>query len=270
MDKPMTTPWTTARIRSAKGRQKLACLTAYDYTTARLIDESGVPLILVGDSLAMTMLGYDTTLPVTMEQMLHHTAAVVRGVKQALVVADMPFMSYQVSVSQGIENAGRFLKESGAGAVKVEGGAVRTELVSALVANGIPALAHIGLTPQSIHEMGGYKVQGRTNGDAQTLIADARALADAGAFALVLECVPGELASEITAAVPIPTIGIGAGVGCDGQILVTHDLLGLYDALRPRFVKQYAALGDSMRQAFADYIGEVESGAFPADEHTYT
>ena len=263
------TTWTTSRIKAAKGQHKLVCLTAYDYSTARLEDEAGTHLILVGDSLGMTMLGYETTLPVTMEDMLHHTRAVVRGVKNALVVADMPFMSYQVSVAQALENAGRCIKGAGAGAVKIEGGALRVPTVQALVANGIPVLGHIGLTPQSIREMGGYKVKGRLPQEAQGLLADAAALADAGIFALVLEGMPAALAADITAAVRVPTIGIGAGPHCDGQILVTHDILGLYDGVSPKFVKRYADLGAAMKQAFAAYKHDVESGAFPDAAHSY-
>jgi 3-methyl-2-oxobutanoate hydroxymethyltransferase len=261
--------WTTARIRAAKGQQKLACLTAYDYATATLIDGAGVPLALVGDSLAMAMLGYTTTLPVTMDEMLHHTAAVVRGIKDALVVADMPFLSYQVSLEQGIANAGRFIKEAGADAVKVEGGAFRAPLVEQLKQNGIPVLGHIGLTPQSIKQMGGYKVQGRAPEQVAQLLDDAAALEAAGCFALVLECVPEPVGQQLTAAVGIPTIGIGAGRYCDGQILVTHDMLGLHSTLTPRFAKRYAELGATMTAAFGAYKGEVEAGTFPSDEHAY-
>jgi len=247
----------------------VVCLTAYDYTTARYVDGAGLQLVLVGDSLAMTMLGFSTTIPATMEQMLHHTAAVARGVTSAMVVADMPFMSYQASVEQALTQAGRFIKEAGADGVKLEGGAFRTEAVRALVQNGIPVLGHIGLTPQSIRQTGGYKVQGRNDEDAQRLIADARALEQAGIFALVVECVPRDLGAAITAAVRVPTIGIGAGPGCDGQILVTHDLLGLSGATVPKFVKCYADLGDRMAEAFRAYRQDVESGRFPADEHCY-
>lgn len=262
--------WTTKTIRDSKGKQKLACLTAADCATARLIDEAGIPLILVGDSLAMTVLGYETTLPVTVNEMLHHTAAVTRGVRNALVVADMPFLSYQISIAQAIENAGRFLKEAGARAVKIEGGAERVELVRALINNGIPVLGHIGLTPQSVHTMGGYKVQGRQANEARRLIEDAQALETAGVFALVLECIPATLGTEITAAVSIPTIGIGAGPGCDGQVLVVHDLLGLSPAAHtPRFVKHYAELGSLMQTAFNAYRADVEAGRFPTQEHSY-
>lgn len=261
--------WTTTRIRECKGLKRIACLTASDYATARIIDKAGIPLVLVGDSLAMTVLGYETTLPVTMVEMLHHTAAVARGVEEALVVADMPFMSYQVSPQQAVENAGRFLKEAGADAVKIEGGSVRVETVRALVENGIPVLGHIGLTPQSIRQMGGYKVQGRASEEAQALVADAQALATAGIFALVLECVPRALAAEITQSSDVPTIGIGAGPECDGQVLVTHDLLGMYSDLSPSFVKRYAELGPLMQQAFEDYRDDVAQGEFPADEHCF-
>jgi 3-methyl-2-oxobutanoate hydroxymethyltransferase len=261
--------WTVTRIRESKGRQKLACLTAYDCTTAHLMDAAGLPLILVGDTLGMTMLGYDTTLPVTMAHMLHHTAAVVRGVKNALVVADMPFLSYQVTIAEGVQNAGRLLKDAGADAVKIEGGEIRVELIRTLVANGIPVMGHIGLTPQSVHALGGYKVQGRDPKTADQLRADALRLADAGVFALVLECVPAPLAAAITAAASVPTIGIGAGPACDGQILVSHDMLGLTENLKPRFVKEYVDLGAQMRTAFAAYAHDVAAGAFPAPEHCY-
>jgi 3-methyl-2-oxobutanoate hydroxymethyltransferase len=261
--------WTTTRIRGSKGKQRIACLTAADYAMARVIDSVGIPLVLVGDSLAMTVLGYETTLPVTVEEMLHHTAAVVRGVKEALVVADMPFMSYQVSPEQALENAGRFLKEAGADAVKIEGGSVRVKTVETLIENGIPVLGHIGLTPQSIRQMGGYKVQGRKSDAADTLLADARALADAGVFALVLECVPRTLAAEITQSVDIPTIGIGAGPECDGQVLVSNDLLGLYSDLSPTFVKRYAELGRIMQDAFSAYMDDVSKGEFPTAEHSF-
>ena len=261
--------WTATRIRQAKGKQKLACLTAYDCTTARMIDEVGIPLVLVGDSLGMTMLGYDTTIPVTMEQMLHHTAAVVRGVTNALVIADMPFLSYQASIETGITNAGRLIKEAGAESVKIEGGTFRGDLVRALIDNGIPVVGHIGLTPQSVREMGGFKVQGRTPPAAARLLADAVALSEAGIFALVLECIPATLAAEITAAIPVPTIGIGAGPGCDGQVLVCHDMLGLNEQFHPKFVKLYADLAPQMRAAFATYAKEVADGTFPGPEHSY-
>lgn len=260
--------WTASGIKSAKGKHKLACLTAYDYSMARLVDEGGIQMILVGDSLGMTMLGYENTLPVTMQEMLHHTAAVSRGVKNALVVADMPFMSYQVSTEQALENAGHFLKSSGAGAVKIEGGQERYETVKALVENGIPVLGHIGLTPQSIKKTG-YKVKGRTDQAASMLIDDAKALSAAGVFALVLECIPAELAAGITNAVPVPTIGIGAGNACDGQMLVLHDILGIYDQISPKFVKRYADVGSVVKDAISNYKKEVENGSFPDDDHSY-
>lgn len=261
--------WTATRIRALKGHGPFACLTAYDFTTASLVDAAGIPLVLVGDSLAMAMLGYPTTLPVTMEAMLLHTAAVTRGVKNALVVADMPFMSYQASIPQALTNAGRFIKEADAGAVKIEGGALRAKTVKALTENGIPVLAHIGLTPQSIAALGGYKVQGKQPAEARRLIADARALERAGAFAIVLECLPPALGRKVTQAVGIPTIGIGAGPHCDAQILVTHDILGLTGNLTPRFVKRYAALGATIQKACASYKTDVEQGRFPGPEHCY-
>jgi 3-methyl-2-oxobutanoate hydroxymethyltransferase len=261
--------WTTTKIKASKGKHKLVCLTAYDYTTAQLIDEAGIQLILVGDSLAMTMLGYENTLPVTMEEMLHHTRAVSRGVKDALVVADMPFMSYQASPELAIENAGRFMKDAFAGAVKLEGGTVRVPAVKALVDNGIPVLGHIGLTPQSINETGGYKVQGKNSADAEQLISDALALEKAGAFAIILECTPPALGAEVTKAVNIPTIGIGAGPDCYGQILVTHDLLGLYSGHTPKFAKKYCDLSSIMSKAIGEYKIETESNTFPGEEHCY-
>jgi 3-methyl-2-oxobutanoate hydroxymethyltransferase len=263
------TKWTAAKIKALKGKQKITCLTAYDYTQARLVDDSEIELILVGDSLAMTVLGYEDTLPVTMDEMLHHTRAVVRGVTSALVVADMPFMSYQVSADQAVFNAGRFLKDAGAGAIKIEGGSERVPLVERLVANGIPVLGHIGLTPQSINETGGYKVQGKTTEAAEKLIADAKSLSEAGVFAIVLECVPEELGKAITEAVSVPTIGIGAGRGCDGQILVIHDLLGMFTGKSPKLAKRYAELGDAMKKAFGQYRSEVQDGTFPGEDNIY-
>ena len=262
--------WTVERIRRLKGAGRIAALTAYDFSTARLIDQAGLPLVLVGDSLGMTMLGYESTLPVTMEDMLHHTKAVVRGVRAALVVSDMPFLSYQISREHAVEQAGRLLKEAGADAVKIEGGAFRADTVRHLVANGIPVMGHIGLTPQSVRALGGYKVQGRGDEAAATLQADAQALAEAGVFALVLEGIPAPLAGTITAAVPVPTIGIGAGPGCDGQVLVVHDMLGLFGDFQPKFVQRYAELGRLMQQAFAAYKQDVEEGTFPTDEHSYS
>jgi len=264
-----TSPWTAPKIKALKGKEKIVCLTAYDYAMARLVDAAGIHLVLVGDSLGMTMLGYENTLPVTMDDMIHHTAAVARGVKTALVVGDMPFLSYHASIEQAILNAGRFIQEGGANAVKIEGGAFREPLIHALVQNGIPVLGHIGLTPQSIEVMGGYKVQGRNHEGAKQLLEDARAVEEAGAFALVLEAMPSDLAAEITATVKIPTIGIGAGPACDGQVLVLHDVLGLYGDFKPKFVKRYADLGAQVAQALAQYRQEVQSGAFPGPEQSY-
>ena len=253
---------TAVKIRAMKGGQKIATLTAYDYLTARYVDEAGIPLVLVGDSLGMTVLGYETTLPVTMDEMVHHTAAVSRGVKDALIVADMPFMSYQGTLEHALENAGRFIKEGFADAVKIEGGAMRADLIEKLVANGIPVLGHIGLLPQSVKETG-YTMQGRTDGSARKLMDDAMVLEQAGVFAVVLECVPSELAQKITAALAVPTIGIGAGPHCDGQVLVFTDLLGLGHGRVPGFVKKYADLKPWIQEALVAYKKEVEESAFP-------
>lgn len=261
--------WNVSRIKASKGQKRLPCVTVFDYTSARLADEAGIPLMLVGDSLGQGVLGYPSTLPVTMADMLHHTRAVMRGVSSALVVADMPFLSYQISVEEGLRNAGRFVQEAGADGVKVEGGAARVELVEALVGNGIPVLGHIGLTPQSCNVLGGYKVQGRTREAADRLIEDAMSLSQAGIFALVLECVPPDVAASITAAIPVPVIGIGAGPACDGQIMVLHDLLGLTDGAPPKFVKKYAALSETIGEAFTKYMEEVREGGYPSQEHTY-
>lgn len=260
--------WNTAKIRAAKGVCKLACLTAYDTGSARLADAAGIPLLLVGDSLGMTVLGYDSTLPVTLADMLHHTAAVARGVSNALVVGDMPFLSYQITPEEALRNAGRFLQEARADAVKIEGGTIRAGLVRTLTQNGIPVLGHIGLTPQSINVLGGYKVQGKTREARDRLIEDARALTEAGAFAIVLECTPPEIGAAVTAAVPIPVISCGAGPACDGQMLVMHDMLGLTER-PPKFAKPYAALAATTRAAFAAYAADVQSGAFPGPEHCY-
>ncbi len=265
---PVST-WTAAKIKAAKGQQKLACLTAYDFATARSVDAAGIPLILVGDSLAMTVLGYESTLPVTVDEMIHHTKAVVRGAENALVVADMPFMSFQVSVDDAVKNAGRFIKEGGAGAVKIEGGAERAALTARLVEIGIPVMGHIGLTPQRLLEIGKYRVEGRAVEDAERILADAEALEKSGIFALVLECLPAELGAEVTGKVSVPTIGIGAGPGCDGQIMVIHDMLGLQTRLSPKFVKRYAELGEGLDEALAAYRNEVEDGTYPDEEHSY-
>lgn len=252
-----------------KNGEKLTMLTAYDYTTARLIDEAGVNSILVGDSLGMVVLGYDDTLSVTMEDMIHHSRAVARGAKNALVITDMPFMSYQTSVYDAVVNAGRLVKEGKAQAVKLEGGAEFCEHIKAIVNASIPVCAHIGLTPQSINAFGGFKVQGKGRQAAQKLLDEARAVEQAGAFAVVLECVPAKLAEKISQSISIPTIGIGAGAGCDGQVLVYQDMLAMYPNFKPKFVKQYAQIGSTMKDAFSQYISDVKSGAFPSEEHTF-
>ena len=254
---------------SKKNGEKLTMLTAYDYTTAKLIDESGIDSILVGDSLGMVVLGYDDTLSVTMEDMIHHSAAVARGAKNALIVTDMPFMSYQTSVYDAVVNAGRLVKEGKAQAVKLEGGIEFCEHIKAIVKASIPVCAHIGLTPQSINAFGGFKVQGKGKEEAQRLLDEARAVEEAGAFAVVLECVPAKLAKKISESISIPTIGIGAGAGCDGQVLVYQDMLAMYSDFKPKFVKQYAQIGSVMKDAFRQYIDEVKSGAFPSEEHTF-
>ena len=261
---------TAATFAAAKAKgEKLSMLTAYDYSTAKLEDESGINGILVGDSLGNVVLGYEDTVSVTMEDMIHHGAAVARGAKNALVVVDMPFMSYEVTVEEAVRNAGRLMKEGRAGAVKLEGGVRVAEQIRAIVKAGIPVMGHIGLTPQSINVSGGFKVQGKSEEAARALLADAKAVEEAGAFAVVIEAVPAALAQMITDAVSIPTIGIGAGAGCDGQILVYQDMLGMFSDFTPKFVKRYANVGEVMREAFANYAAEVASGAFPTEEHTY-
>jgi 3-methyl-2-oxobutanoate hydroxymethyltransferase len=261
---------TTQSIWEKKQRREpITCLTAYDYASARLVDESGVDMILVGDSLAMVMLGYENTLPVTMREMLHHTAAVRRGVKRALVIADMPYASYHVSKKEALRNAARFVKEAGAEAVKIEGGEKRVALIERMIDAEIPVMGHIGLTPQSLHVMGGYKVQGKTLGAVEGLIKDAVALDRAGVFALVLEGIPREVAAMITAEVSAPTIGIGAGPECDGQVLVFHDILGLTFAPPAKFVRQYGDVGAVVRKAVADFKADVETGQYPRDEESY-
>ena len=261
---------TAATFAAAKAKgEKLSMLTAYDYSTAKLEDESGINGILVGDSLGNVVLGYEDTVSVTMEDMIHHGAAVARGAKNALVVVDMPFMSYEVTVEEAVRNAGRLMKEGRAGAVKLEGGVRVAEQIRAIVKAGVPVMGHIGLTPQSINVFGGFKVQGKSEEAARALLADAKAVEEAGAFAVVIEAVPAALAQMITDAVSIPTIGIGAGAGCDGQILVYQDMLGMFSDFTPKFVKRYANVGEVMREAFANYAAEVASGAFPTEEHTY-
>jgi len=255
----------TDLLKMKKEGQKIAALTAYDYPFAKIVDESGIHLILVGDSLGMVVQGETSTLPVTMDDMIYHTKIVCRGVEQALVVGDMPFMSYQTSAEEAIYNAGRFLKESGATAVKLEGGASVSHLIKAITSASIPVQAHIGLTPQSVHQMGGFKVQR----DEDRLLKDAKEVEAAGAFSVVLEGIPSDIAKKITETLTIPTIGIGAGPDCDGQILVLHDLLGLYDRHRPKFVKQYVDLGKAARDGVKAYVSEVQGGKFPAEEHSY-
>jgi 3-methyl-2-oxobutanoate hydroxymethyltransferase len=249
--------------------QKITCLTAYDYPTARLLDEAGVDVLLVGDSLGMAVLGYDSTLPVTLDEMLHHTRAVRRGVRRALVVADMPYGTYHSEVGEAVRNAVRFIKEAGAEAVKVEGGERRLELIVRLTEAEIPVMGHVGLTPQSLHAMGGFKVQGKTPDAAEQLVRDARAVEAAGAFAVVLEGIPRELAARITRELRIPTIGIGAGPECDGQILVFHDLVGLTFGATPKFARQYANIGEAISAAARDYCADVRGGGFPTDAESY-
>ncbi len=262
---------TIGEIKEMKQRgEKIPMLTAYDYATAKLIDEAGMPLILVGDSLGMVVLGYESTIPVTMADMLHHTKAVVRGTKRALVIGDMPFMTYHASTSDALYNAGRFIQEGGAQAVKLEGGERVAEVVHRVVECGIPVMGHIGLTPQSIHQLGGYKAQGKTPEAASRLLKDARALDEAGAFAIVLETIPAPLARIITQKVSVPTIGIGAGPWCDGQVQVIGDLLGLFTDFVPRHAKQYAKLFNTIKGAVTDYMTEVKAGTFPTGKESST
>ena len=261
---------TAATLMSQKqSGEKITMLTAYDYTTACIADECGVNSILVGDSLGMVMLGYDTTLPVTMEDMIHHTKAVSRGAKNAFIVGDMPFMSYQTSVYDAVVNAGRLIKEGGAHAVKLEGGAAVCPQIKAIVDSSIPVVAHLGLTPQSVNAFGGFKVQGKTDDKAKQIIDDALKIQEAGACAVVLECVPADLAAIITEKLTIPTIGIGAGAQCDGQVLVYQDMLGMTAGHTPKFAKLFADVGALMREGFKAYISETQSGEFPAAEHTF-
>ena len=262
---------TINQIKEMKQRgEKIAMLTAYDYSTAKLVDEAGIPLILVGDSLGMVVLGYESTIPVTMEEMLHHTKAVVRGTKQAMVIGDMPFMTYHISVDDALYNAARFIQEGGTQAVKLEGGVTVAEKVRRIVECGIPVMGHIGLTPQSIHQFGGFKLQGKTPEAAARLLEDARALEEAGAFAIVMETIPAQLARIITAKVGIPTIGIGAGVDCDGQVLVINDVLGSFTEFVPKHAKQYAKLTDIIQKAVTEYQNEVKSGSFPTEKQSYS
>jgi 3-methyl-2-oxobutanoate hydroxymethyltransferase len=260
---------TTLALRQKKERgEPIVMLTAYDYPTAMAEDQAGVDAILVGDSLGMVVLGYENTLPVNMEEMLHHSRAVSRGAKSALLIGDMPFMSYQISAEEALRNAGRFLQQGGMDAVKLEGGRERLDAVRTIVGAGIPVMGHLGLTPQSVHQLGGFRPQGRTASAARRLLDDALLLEEAGCFSLVLESVPARLAELVSKRLSIPTIGIGAGVGCDGQVLVTHDLLGLFDRFTPKFVKKYADFHSEMQRAFTEFISDVESRTFPAAEHS--
>lgn len=257
-------------LKAMKGRgEKIPMLTAYDYPTARLVEQAGTPIILVGDSLGMVVLGYDSTIPVTLEDIIHHTKAVVRGTERAIVVADMPFMSFQVSPEEALRNAGRLLKETGCTAVKIEGGAAIAPTVRRLVDAGIPVMGHVGLTPQSVNQLGGYKLQGKTPAAAVKLLNDAKAIEEAGAFAIVLETVPAKVAQCVTARLSVPTIGIGAGPYCDGQVQVLHDFLGLFTDFVPRHAKQYARLAPIIQEAVRTYIAEVQAGAFPTASHSF-
>jgi 3-methyl-2-oxobutanoate hydroxymethyltransferase len=260
---------TTLTLRQKKERSEpITMLTAYDYPTALTMDQAGMDVILVGDSLGMVVLGYENTLPVTMEDMLHHCRAVARGAKSAMLIGDMPFMSYQVSIEDAARNAGRFLQNGGMDAVKLEGGHERVDTIKVIVAAGIPVMGHIGLTPQSVHQLGGFRPQGKSALAAKRLLEDALLLEDAGCFSIVLESVPARLGELISKKLSIPTIGIGAGAGCDGQVLVTHDMLGLFERFTPKFVKKYADLHTEMQRAFAEYIADVQAKTFPDAEHT--
>jgi 3-methyl-2-oxobutanoate hydroxymethyltransferase len=269
-ENPLSKKKTILDIQKLKGDgEKITVLTCYDYPTARIMDGCGIDMILVGDSLGVVFAGYDNTLPVTMEEMIYHTRAVMRAQPKALVVADMPFLSYQISLDEARRNAGRFVKEGGAAAVKLEGGKNIAPVISAIVDMDIPVMAHIGLTPQSIHRMGGYRVQGKKEEQADKLLADAHAIQEAGAFAVVLEGIPLKLARRITAELDIPTIGIGAGPFCDGQVLVIHDILGLCEKYSPKFVKKYADVKSVITDAVSAYIAEVKGGEFPQEEHSF-
>ncbi len=259
----------TFRLKKRRG-EPITMLTAYDYPTALAVDQAEIDSILVGDSLGMVVLGYENTLPVTMADMLHHCRAVSRGANYALLIGDMPFMSYQASATEAVRNAGRFLQEAGMDAVKLEGGRERLGAIEAILAAGIPVMGHLGLTPQSVHQLGGFRAQGKSVEAAKRMLDDALALQEAGCFGIVLESVPARLAELISNRLDIPTIGIGAGVGCDGQVLVTHDLIGLFDRFVPRFVKQYAHIHAEMSRALSAYREDVTARRFPADEHTFT
>ena len=260
---------TTLALRRKKAAgERITMLTAYDYPTALALDQAGIDSILVGDSLGMVVLGYDNTLPVTMDEMIHHCRAVARGARRPLLIGDMPFLSYQVAPEEAVRNAGRFLQQGGMDAVKVEGGRERLPAIGAILQAGIPVMGHVGLTPQSIHQLGGFRPQGRTAQAAVELLGDAIALEEAGCFAIVLESIPQEWGEEVSRRLSIPTIGIGAGAGCNGQVLVTHDLLGLFERFTPRFARRYADLQGEMKRAFAAYIRDVEAGQFPGTEHS--
>jgi len=260
---------TTLAFHQKKERgEQIAVLTGYDYPTALALDQAGIDAILVGDSLGMVVLGYENTLPVTMDEMLHHCRAVARGAMAALLIGDMPFMSYQASTEEAIRNAGRFLQQGGMDAIKLEGGRERLDAIRAILGAGIPVMGHLGLTPQSVNLLGGFRPQGRTAATAGRLLEDSLALEEAGCFSLVLESVPSRLAEMVSKRLAIPTIGIGAGAGCDGQVLVTHDLLGMFDRFTPKFVRKYADLHTEMKNAFTAYIADVQSRTFPAQEHT--
>ena len=263
---PLSIPW----IVAAKGREKIAMLTVYDAPSARLLDEAGIEILLVGDSVEMTVYGEANTLSATMDQMVRHSRAVARATKRAVVIGDMPFLSYQADPARAVENAGRFLAEAGCAAVKVEGGRRILPAVQAILAADIPVMGHIGLTPQSLHKLGGFKVQGREEDSAREIREDAKALADAGCFAVVLECVPETLAAQITAEIPVPTLGIGAGPHCDGQVLVYHDVMGLTRDLRPKFVRRYADLTTVIRDAASAFVKDVKTGNFPSKEESFT
>ncbi len=266
MGRKMTVP----KVRGMKEKgEKIVCLTAYDYSFARILDESGIDLLLVGDSLGSVVQGHDSTLPVTVDDIIYHTRAVIRGRRRALVVSDMPFMTFQLGVDEAKRNAGRLIQEGGAESVKLEGGVTQAATIEALVKMGVPVMGHVGLTPQSVHQFGGYRIQGRGEADARAIFDDAIAVEQSGAFAMVLEGMPVQLAREITQRVSIPTIGIGAGMHCDGQILVVHDMLGLFDDFTPRFVKRYANLKETIGGAVRNYMEEVRTAAFPAEEHTF-
>ena len=259
---------TTLQQQKLEGR-RISMLTCYDYTTACLMEAAGVDTVLIGDSLGMTMLGYDDTLPVTMEDMIHHTAAVSRGLKNTFLIADMPFMSYQTSIYDAVANAGRLMKEGHAQAVKLEGGAKVCEQIEAITKADIPVVAHLGLTPQSVNAFGGFKVQGKNEAQAKQILEDALAVEKAGAFMVVLECIPEKLATLITKRLSIPTIGIGAGAGCDGQVLVYQDMLGMFEGIKPKFVKQFAQIGKEMKEAFSAYDKAVKAGEYPSKEHSF-